>query len=184
MGIIGKDFKYKLIKNFLTPEELELGKSFYHLEHKKNTTCFDTEQNNNGNFWMYGDSFTETFMMKKLKKMEEETGLELLPTYAFTRFYTFNADLKPHTDRPSCEISISIMWDSDGTKWPLFIEGKPIEMEKGDGVIYLGMELSHWRENFTGDFHIQSFLHYVNKNGPHKEFIWDKKDIKYNAEII
>ena len=184
MGVIRKDFKYKLVKNFLTPEELKIGSYYYHLEHKKNLTLFDSYQNNNGDSYFSGDSFTETFMMRKLKKMEEETGLELLPTYGFTRFYTFNADLKKHTDRPSCEISVTVMWDSDGTAWPIFMDGTPVEMQKGDAIIYLGTEIEHWRENFKGDFHLQSFLHYVDKNGPYTEYEWDKKNIRENAKIL
>jgi len=184
MGIIRKDFKYKLIKNFLSPEELSIGVSFYNLEHKKNITSFDTRQNNNGDSFFGGDSFTETFMTRKLKKMQEETGLELLPTYGYTRVYTFNAELKKHKDRPSCEISTTVMWDSDGTEWPIYMDGIPIQMQKGDAVIYLGMEIEHWRENFKGDFHIQSFLHYVDKNGPYSEYEWDKKDARHNALVI
>ncbi len=63
-----------------------------------------------------------------------------MPTYAFTRFYTYNAELVKHTDRPACEISVSVMWDSDGTKWPLYVDGNPVDMKPGDAVIYLGCE--------------------------------------------
>ena len=181
MGTI-KDFKYKLIKNFLSKEELEIGSYYFNLKHKKNDLEFDFNQSNNGDSFFYADNFTETIMMRKLKRMEEETNLKLYPTYSFSRFYTYNSCLKKHRDRPSCEISVTTMWESDGTPWPIYMEGNPIEMSPGDAVIYLGCELDHWRDNFEGDYHIQSFLHYVDKEGPNKDFKYDKRDMKNNPE--
>lgn len=175
--------KHKLIKNFISKEELELGTHYYHLSHKKNNNEFDPE-NNNCDGIFYSDTFSETLLMKKLKFMEKETSLKLFPTYSFTRFYTYNSELKKHVDRPSCEISVSIMWDSDGTKWPLYIDGSPVEMERGDGVIYSGCDYAHWREPFEGDFHVQTFLHYVNANGVNKEYKYDKRSFNNNPEIL
>jgi len=183
MGTI-KDFKYKLIKDFLSKEELEIGCHYMNLKHKKNYSNFDPPEHKtiNADSFFFGDNFTETIMMRKLKKMEQETKLELYPTYSFFRIYTFNSELKKHTDRASCEISVTVMWESDGTPWPIYIEDKPIEMSPGDALIYLGCELEHWRDNFEGDYHIQSFLHYVDKNGPYKDFKYDKRDNKTNPE--
>jgi hypothetical protein len=117
----------------------------------------------------------ESLMINKLKFMEKETGLELFCTYAFWRMYTINADLKKHVDRESCEISVSVMIGSDETPWPIYMNGNEFNMEKGDAVIYLGCEVEHWREKFKGDWHAQTFLHYVDKNGINKEWSKDKR---------
>jgi hypothetical protein len=189
MGIIRKDFRYKLIKNFFTKEELKIGTHYYHLMHKRNDSKFDPFQGINNDSVFTDDCFGDVLLMKKKELMEKETGLKLFPTYAYTRFYTHNAQLKKHRDRPSCEISISAMWDSDGTKWPLYVNGKPIEMERGDAVIYLGCEDEHWREPFTGDYHIQTFFHYIDKVGPNKDHVYDmihkpiRGSVKYNPEM-
>ena len=106
---------------------------------------------------------------------KKETGLELLPTYAFWRMYTLNADLKKHKDRPSCEISVTIMIGSDGTIWPIYMDGAELNLGPGDAAIYLGCEIEHWREEFKGDWQAQTFLHYVDKNGPNKEWVKDKR---------
>ena len=48
-----------------------------------------------------------------------------------------------------------------------------IPLEPGDGVIYRGCEVEHWREAFdapTGSWQTQVFLHYVDKNGPYGDF--------------
>jgi hypothetical protein len=88
--------------------------------------------------------------------------------------YTKFADLKKHKDRPSCEISVTVMIDSDGTNWPIFIDGTKIDLEPGDAAIYLGCEVEHWRETFDGDWHAQAFLHYVDQDGPNKDYKFDK----------
>jgi hypothetical protein len=49
-----------------------------------------------------------------------------------------------------------------------------LKCKPGDAVIYLGCEDNHiWRENFEGDFHLQTFLHYVDKNGPNIKHAYD-----------
>jgi len=178
-----KNYKYKFIKNFLNKEEIDIGSNYLKYLHKLNLNLFDMKQSNNCDSNFYYDPLTETLMMRKLKTVEEISGLKLFPTYSFTRVYTFNSNLQKHIDRESCEVSITVMWDSDGTKWPIFMDGTPIEMQPGDAVIYLGRELPHWRETFEGDFHIQSFLHYVDQNGPFKKFKYDKRDDKRNPEV-
>ena len=55
------------------------------------------------------------------------------------------------------------------------MNGAGIDMEPGDAVIYLGCEIEHWREEFNGDWHAQTFLHYVDKNGSNKEWVKDKR---------
>jgi hypothetical protein len=174
MGSI-KDLKYKIVKNFLTKEERVLLKDYCRIKHRINFESFDSHQNDNGDTFFYGDALMESLMINKLDLMQKETNLELLCTYSFWRMYTLNADLKKHTDRESCEISVTVMIGSDGTKWPIYMNGNKIELEEGDAVIYLGCELEHWREEFKGDWHAQTFLHYVDKNGKNREFLRDKR---------
>jgi len=176
MGTI-KDFKYKLCKNFLDKSEIDLLKNYCDIRHRINFDNFDMEQSNNADSFFYGDPLMESLMLKKQSFMEKETGLSLYPTYAFWRMYTKFSDLKKHKDRPSCEISVTVMIDSDKTDWPIYIEGNKIILQQGDAVIYLGCELLHWREEFLGDFQAQTFLHYVDKNGPYKNFKMDNRDL-------
>ena len=107
--------------------------------------------------------------------MEKVTGKKLLPTYSFWRMYTYNADLKKHKDRPSCEISATVNISNDGTKWPIFMDNKPFNLEPGDAAIYLGCEIEHWREKFKGDYNAQVFLHYVDAFGKNTEYLMDKR---------
>ena len=43
--MIGKDFKYKLIKNFLTQEEIDIAKKYFIMKHRVNFSEFDEQLN-------------------------------------------------------------------------------------------------------------------------------------------
>jgi hypothetical protein len=74
MGTI-KDFKYKLIKNFLTKEEIKLLNNYCAIKHRANFDFFDFGQNNNGDTYFYGDPLMESLMINKLQLMQKETGI-------------------------------------------------------------------------------------------------------------
>jgi len=112
----------------------------------------------------YADPVMETLLVKVLPKMQEETGLDLIPTYSYARAYKKGDELKRHKDRPSCEISTTI--NLGGEPWPIFIEGTKVLLEVGDMLVYSGCELEHWREPFDGNICGQVFLHYNHVNGP------------------
>ena len=173
MGVIGKDFKYKVIKNFLSKDEVNFYSTYCEIKHRINYVDFDPIIRTADTFGK-GDPAMDTLMLLKQKKMEEETGKKLLPTYSYWRVYTKFADLKKHTDRESCEISVTVSINGD-KPWPIYINGKPITLDKGDAIIYLGRELEHWREEFDGDHQIQTFLHYVDADGIYKDFYMDKR---------
>ena len=66
----------------------------------------------------------ESILLNKRKLVEKHSKLELLPTYSYFRVYTYKSDLSKHTDRPSCEISITVHINSDGTPWEIYMGGK------------------------------------------------------------
>ena len=136
----------------------------------------------------YADMVMETLLMKVLPKMQQETGLQLIPTYSYARIYKRGDILKRHKDRPSCEISTTL--NLGGNPWPIFIDGtgannvideykniiKPgapegtkVLLDVGDMLVYSGCELEHWREPLEGDVCAQVFLHYNHVDGPFAE---------------
>ena len=173
MGNIRKDFKYKIVKNFLTKDEILLLKEYCYLKHISNIENFDYGIGPNCDTYFEYDVLMESLLKIKTELVEKETNLKLFPTYSYWRMYTYGSNLLKHKDRPSCEISVSIKIGSDGTKWPIFMENESVELEEGDGVIYLGCEIEHWREKFIGDWNAQVFMHYVDQNGPFKEAKYD-----------
>lgn len=162
-----KILKYKKVKNFLAEEERNLLLHYTRIFHRinfKNDLVY--EQTDFKETSKYGDPIMESLLINKKDLMEKETGLKLHPSYSFWRMYNMFSELKPHTDRPSCEISVSVHIGSDGTPYPLIIDGKEILTEPGEAIIYLGTELNHYRKEYTGDWYSQVFLHYVDANGP------------------
>ena len=110
---------------------------------------------------IYGDIAMETLLMKVKPLMEKETGLNLIPTYAYARVYKRGDVLKKHIDRPSCKISTTM--NLGGEKWPIYLKTDKVvkvELSPGDMLIYSGCELEHWREPFEGENCGQVFLHY------------------------
>lgn len=132
----------------------------------------------------YADAAMETMLLHLHKLMEENTGLDLDPTYSFYRVYRKGDELTPHKDRPSCEISCTMCFNYsyDNTKynWPIFMDGNAADLKPGDLVIYRGCDLEHWREPFNIDdenaWHVQGFFHYVDKNGPYKDYKYDHRE--------
>lgn len=131
----------------------------------------------------YADPMTESLLIKLKGKIEENTGLELIPTYSYYRLYRTGDILFPHIDRPACEISATLClgysYDDKKYSWPIFVSGKGYKLKPGDMAIYRGLECPHWRNKFlppsSGDYQIQTFLHYVDKNGPYAEWKYDKR---------
>jgi hypothetical protein len=167
MGIIGKDFDYKIIDNFLDKGEVNLLNQYCEIMHRTNTSKFDFRVCETGDTMCHGDPVFDALLLTKKDIMEKTTGLKLLPTYTFWRMYTKHAILRKHTDRPACEISATVHIGSDGTSWPIFMDDKPLHTKPGDAAVYLGAKVPHHRERFTGDWHAQIFLHYVEEGGPH-----------------
>ena len=150
-----------------------------------------------GCYTKYADWVMETLLMYMIPIMKQRTGLELIPTYSFTRLYEKGNILHRHKDRPSCEISTTLHLGGD--EWPIFLDptgadnilsenktatvvkpgapkGVRVDLKIGDMLIYSGCDLEHWREPFEGNVCSQVFLHYNHANGPFaKTNIFDKR---------
>ena len=55
------------------------------------------------------------------------------------------------------------------------MDKKPIDLKPGQAVVYKGCEITHSRKEIQGDWQAQVFLHYVNKNGPNRNFVRDER---------
>ena len=193
--------KYQVIKNAISYELANFVYNYFMLKRDavnfmyKNNINYESpllgtwgDQQVPNTYSHYSDFVMETLLMKVLPKMQQETGLELIPTYSYARLYKKGDILKRHKDRPSCEISTTL--NLGGDPWPIFIDGtgannvidehknihKPnapegtkVLLEVGDMLVYSGCELEHWREPLEGNVCGQVFLHYNHINGPFAE---------------
>ena len=157
-----------------------------------------------GCFSKYADWAMETLLQYMRPIMKEKTGMDLVPTYSYTRLYEKGSVLKRHKDRPSCEVSTTM--HLGGTEWPIYLDptggdfvigkrnnvdgsysepirlkpgapkGVRIDLKVGDMLIYSGCELEHWREPLQGTVCSQVFLHYNHANGPFAQTnLFDKR---------
>ena len=115
-----------------------------------------------GSYAKYADRLMETLLVKTIPIMKAKTGLDLIPTYSYTRLYRTGNILNRHKDRPSCEISTTL--NLGGDPWPIYIDstgsnnvideykgiikpnapkGNKVDLKPGDMLIYSGCELEH-----------------------------------------
>jgi len=165
--------KYKYIKNMLSSDLVDYLSSFS----LKNFKVTNDPQYPMAYSIHSSESQIYHHILHFLKDtMEKETNLKLKPSYCYNRIYLPGNDLKKHTDRFACEISASItlkyFYKDKDYKWPLCMNNIPIVIESGDGVIYKGCEIEHWRPVFIQPkdcWHHQLFIHYVDLNGPYAD---------------
>lgn len=130
----------------------------------------------------YSDPLIEVILAEYLPVIESNTGLELEPTYSFSRVYQEGEELFPHSDRPACEISVTVNVASVNEISPIWMQYKNNDPSKyllkpGDAIIYKGCEVLHWRRPLPkGHLTVQFMLHYVNKNGPFANYRFDKRN--------
>ena len=140
-----------------------------------------------GAYSKYSDWVMETLLQYMRPIMKAKTGMDLIPTYSYTRLYEKGNILHRHKDRPSCEVSTTLHLGGD--PWPIFLDptgadnilsgertttivkpgapkGVRVDLKVGDMLIYSGCDLEHWREPFEGTVCSQVFLHYNHANGP------------------
>lgn len=129
----------------------------------------------------YADPLIEILLVRCKESVEAVCGKELLPTYSYARIYQPGEDLKPHVDRPACEVSVTINVANKGELSPIYMqygdnkESKHL-LNPGDAVIYKGCEATHWRYMLKHDqLNVQFMLHYVDKNGPNAAHVYDTR---------
>lgn len=172
---------YCLVKNFL-PKDVALFLSDY-LKVRREIKIANGDRTSDGQIPDASCVFSEEPVLEALylqytEKMKQVTGLDVLPTYIYARIYQNGNELYPHKDRPSCEISATIKLDeSEEYTWPICIEGGSFDLDVGDAVIYRGCDVLHWRDKCQADegyFLSQMFMHFIDKNGPYLEHVFDK----------
>lgn len=131
---------------------------------------------------------SSTFVVKRAKPiLENLLGEELIPSYWFTTTYHNKGWMNCHTDRPSCEISVTLNICGDA-KWPIKLKDlsnkkREVVTPVGHGVAYQGTIVPHWRSplrTHKNDRFMQLFLHYVRKNGPYADYAYDRNQKCYN----
>jgi len=113
--------------------------------------------------------FFETLQERLWPTIESVAEEELLPTYSYARLYSNGDILEKHSDRPACEVSVTLqLGRSHHYAWPIYMGKYRFDLAEGDAVVYLGCDIDHWRnvcDGPNGYYSGQVFMHYVRKNG-------------------
>jgi alkylated DNA repair dioxygenase AlkB len=101
------------------------------------------------------------------------------------RVYKRGDRLSAHTDRPACEVSVTLALGYDAFEaWPFYLQGyvgtEEVILNRGDAMIYRGIDCMHWRDVFDGSYAAQVFLHYVDQAGPNAGHRFDgRRQLNY-----
>lgn len=121
----------------------------------------------------------ETLQERLWGRIENVVERPLIPTYAYARLYQNGNELKKHTDRPACEVSVTLqLGRSHHYAYPIYLEGTRVDLAEGDGILYHGLEQDHWRnkcEGPDGYYSGQAFFHYVYADGDYADEVGDSK---------
>ena len=173
---------YVLIDNFISPEQAyQLYNSFKQDALAGKFNHGDDQCPNS--FYIHNYRWFVELLINKCFSLSEFMEETVLPTYSYARYYRNGETLEKHTDRPACEVSITIHLGSDGVPWPIYFtkpnkEVVSVELKPGQAAIYLGMESEHWRDVYQGDDYVQVFLHYVKARGNNWDQYFDKSEFK------
>ena len=150
-----------------------------------------------GSFSIYNNPKYREIHRLLRRAVENILGIDLHPTYFYERFYSVGQELSRHTDRPACEISVTLQISTNLKEpWEIWFQkpdGKEVsvKMNSGDAVIYKGCEREHWRHpmksnysklqnkwrkfrNKDDDTYLhQIFFHYVDAQGPFVHHAFD-----------
>ena len=165
---------YLVIKDLWDSEELyhplpkQRGQMNYWSNNLEQYNYHEVEQQVEGSLARYWHPQYRKIHTGVRNKLEEIIGRKLYNTYYYDRFYFPGQELKKHSDRPACEISVSIHISTnlpDNLKdWPFKIKTPDTNTDKrktsvlvpgeersavlnpGDGLLYKGCERPHWRD--------------------------------------
>ena len=195
-----------LIKSVLTPEvAARLLSDIAEDIHRVGTDKFlgQTSIHSNPGIEVYSHDYKllNSFQWGLTGMIRDITGANLLPGFAYFQVYRKDNHLFVHSDRASCEYSMSLtLAYSDGLPWDLTVsdeivdhdapeEGKKVardhgsakfhrlRMDPGDGVLYPGYGRRHGRlEPNPNRWSAHIFLHWVDADSPHAKYAFDEKE--------
>ena len=161
------DNNYIIIPNFISSYRANKLKDEFVEYSQQNNLEGDSQIPNSSSDYNY-ISFLE-LLCEKTPEVSEILEETVLPTYTYARVYKKGSILKRHSDRDSCEISLTLHLGGDNP-WLIWIktpEGvdRSVELKLGDAMMYRGTIAEHWRDEYAGEEYAQVFLHYVRSRG-------------------
>lgn len=164
--------RYLFVKGLLPPALLQYLKAYYAILLANEQ--FGRDAQCPSSLSLGGDPALDAVLEWLRPELEKLLGLKLAPTYSYTRIYAKGEELFRHLDRDACEISVTASIQIPKGAGPSLIRLKApgasevkVEMWEGDGCVYAGTEVEHWRDKFRVRGYTQLFLHFITRRGRH-----------------
>lgn len=174
--------RYLFVKGILPPAILEYLKVYYAILMANNR--FWKDRACPSSLSLGGDAGLDAVSQWLQPEVSRLVGFDVVPTFTYTRQYAKGEMLARHTDRASCEVSVTVSIQIPKKAGPSVVHLKPpnskktkVEMFEGDGCVYAGTEVEHWRERFRTGGYIQLFLHFIAKSSRnYPELMFDGRE--------
>ena len=207
MNIDFENNGYLVVRNFFSEETIDILSTYFDLKYRviQSDDYLRQEYSSSSSDVANGlrfsnDYLTESILLLYGDKMSKVLELDLIPSYTYARIYEQGNILKPHSDRESCEVSVTCpITISDSRASTIYISNfkfdpsihsgsyqnsgeikkigdfTQVDLLPGDALFYKGCERFHWREPLESDYLVQFFMHTVQINGQFKDFVFDKR---------
>jgi hypothetical protein len=169
-GAAFRQRKYTPVAGLIHPFHLAALRRYYRGLIRTRQIPFGDEQSPR-RYRAHNESVARFFHHQLTSSVAAIAGEPVKPSYVYVASYQSGAELEKHTDREQCEFSISLCLDywpepRNETPWPLKLETDSgqvaIFQGIGDGLLYRGCELPHWRDRLPeGHMSTSIFFHYV-----------------------
>lgn len=163
---------YCVIRNLLAPPHTAALARYYRQLIASGDWTLGDEQVARRHGW-HNESVARFFHHQLMDFVRAVVGKAVCASYAYVSAYQQGAELGPHVDRKQCEYTISVIVDETGghsAEWLLWFlagdEPSAVSLSVGDGVLFRGHDLPHWREAApqSGLALSTLLLHYVPAN--------------------
>ncbi len=170
---------FLVLDDFIAPERASMLYQRFQQDGIEHPDWFIADHQCPKSLSVYNYRWFVELLVEQIPLMSQVVGELVLPTYTYARLYRHGELLKKHRDRPACEISVTLHLGSDGSGWPIYLtrpDGSvaEVELKAGQGVVYLGCQSRHWRNEFAGQHYGQVFLHYVKSRGDNWGQVFDR----------
>lgn len=146
--------------------------------------CFKLGDKQSNRYKAYDDIISRIMQYECLPLIEKITNSKLKPTYTYFSGYIKDTDLPPHTDRPECGYTVSLIIDKpEKTKWPIYVDKQKqpikhkgryndyniedninncisVDCEIGGLMCFQGTDHIHFRKKLEYSHYYVTLLHY------------------------
>jgi len=146
--------KYAVLRKVLPPMQTAALRKHFRSLYENKQIFLDTEQVVGGRYVMTNEGLARFVHHQFAPLVSHITQQQTIATFSNLLIYIPGAVLERHIDRPQCPFNLSLLVDTDpeadmSDSWPIYLEvdgeAKEVRLEMGDGVLYGGTTVPHWR---------------------------------------